>query len=157
MFAAAFREILTSDPYGPGRTLPLRVTQLEERDQPAYLLPGLDLGLSVGAGEDPRNGPGQITSAELRQRIEAAAPFATSLRTYDVGPDTQEAGSIIHQLGKQAVITAWIGPDPPPTKSRSIPWSTWRSRGRWTSPSSGAKFSSVATSAKPRSSSTSTK
>src|SRR4051812_5961895 len=92
----------STPPVRPTCSARLRLIELEERDLLAPLL-GLDLGLYTGAGEDPRNGPGQITSAELRQRLEAAAPFATSLRTYDVGPDTQEAGSIIHQLSKQAV------------------------------------------------------
>ncbi len=77
----------------------------------AYQAYGIDFSPYIAAGEDPRNGPGQVTESELRQRLTAVGPYTRWIRTFGCTGDLQPAGRIIHELGKKAAIEAWIGPN----------------------------------------------
>jgi hypothetical protein len=48
---------------------------------PAYVLPGIDFSPYILPGENPNNGPGQITNQELLQRMEVIAPDTQWIRT----------------------------------------------------------------------------
>ncbi len=77
---------------------------------PCYPLHGIGLGPYIASGEDPRNGPSQITTEELTSRIGLVAPYADRIRTFSCDEDLADAGRLIHEAGREAYISAWIGP-----------------------------------------------
>ncbi len=79
---------------------------------PSYLTYGLDFSPYIAPGENPNNGPGQITNQELLQRMQAIAPYTQWIRTFSSTGDMQNAGADAHSLGLKAAIGAWIGTDP---------------------------------------------
>ncbi|NQT37671.1 MAG: hypothetical protein HQ581_09295 [Planctomycetes bacterium] len=49
---------------------------------PAFPLHGLNFSPYTDVGEDPDYGPGQVTPAELLQRMSAVSPYTDWIRTF---------------------------------------------------------------------------
>jgi exo-beta-1,3-glucanase (GH17 family)/DNA-binding beta-propeller fold protein YncE len=84
----------------------------------AYRLHGLDFSPYIAPDEDPALGAGQITPAELRQRIERVAPRTRWLRTFACNQDLRDAGRVAHGLGLQVALGAQLGTDPVENQSQ---------------------------------------
>ena len=83
-----------------------------------YVLDGINLSPYIDAGEDPDKGDGQITDAELWDRMETLAPYTDSFRSFGCNEDLKEVGQFAHALGAEAVIGAWISSDPAENQSQ---------------------------------------
>ncbi len=58
--------------------------------------------------EDPNRGDGQITDAELRERMEAIASSLSWIRSFGCNEDLREVGEYGHALGLKTAVGAWI-------------------------------------------------
>jgi exo-beta-1,3-glucanase (GH17 family) len=95
------------------RRVLLEFVELEPRLAPAqYRVPYMDFSPYIKAGENPNNGPGQITAQMLTQRMQVLTPYTEGIRIYDCTGDLQPAAQIARSLGLKTAIGAWIGKDP---------------------------------------------
>lgn len=74
-----------------------------------YALEGVALGPWVG-DQDPTRGA-KITTQQLWDRLQLLRDDSKMVRTYGVDGGLEQAGWLLHQLGKEAVIGAWIDGD----------------------------------------------
>lgn len=77
----------------------------------SYRLHGVDFSPYVDVGENPNRPVGQITPAELLERLERVAPYTEWVRTFGCNEDLRDAGRLAHQLGLKAVLGAWLSGD----------------------------------------------
>jgi exo-beta-1,3-glucanase (GH17 family)/DNA-binding beta-propeller fold protein YncE len=78
----------------------------------AYRLHGLNFSPYIDPDEDPNLGDGQITPAELRDRMERVTPYTRAIRTFGCSPDLRDAGRVAHELALEAAVGAWLARDP---------------------------------------------
>lgn len=74
-----------------------------------YALEGIAFSPWVG-DEDPNEGA-TISAQEIWDRLQFIRDDSSMVRTYGVDGGLQDAGWLLHQLGKEAVIGAWIDGD----------------------------------------------
>lgn len=74
-----------------------------------YALEGIAFSPWVG-DEDPNEGA-TITAQEIWDRLQLIRDDSNMVRTYGVDGGLEDAGWLLHQLGKEAVIGAWIDSD----------------------------------------------
>lgn len=74
-----------------------------------YALEGIAFSPWVG-DEDPNQGA-TITAQEIWDRLQLIRDDSNMVRTYGVDGGLEDTGWLIHQLGKEAVIGAWIDGD----------------------------------------------
>lgn len=88
----------------------LEVNPLERRSRaPRYALEGVAFSPWIG-GEDPNLGA-KVTAQSIWDRLQLIRDDSSMVRTYGVDGGLEDAGWLLHQLGKEAVIGAWISRD----------------------------------------------
>ena len=103
--SAALRNGFSVDPGGALEVL------IDPQVCATYRLYGLNFSPYIEPGEDPDQGDGQITPAELRERMERIAPYTRWIRTFGCSPDLRDAGRVAHDLGLQVAMGAWLARD----------------------------------------------
>jgi exo-beta-1,3-glucanase (GH17 family) len=76
-----------------------------------YKLRGINFSPYIDADEDPNLGVGQITTDELKERIELIAPYTEWGRTFACDADLKEAGRLAHDMGLKVAVGVWLNPN----------------------------------------------
>ncbi len=85
------------------------VRQINSTAPKRYTLDGVSFGPWIG-DQDPTTGA-IATHQQFWDRLQLIRDDAHKYRTYGVDGGLEDAGWLLHLLGKEAIIGAWIGPD----------------------------------------------
>lgn len=85
------------------------VRQLVGHAEPRYALEGVAFS-PWDSGQDPNRGA-KVKPQLMWDRLQLIRDDALVVRTYGVDGGLEDAGWLMHMLGKRTVIGAWIGPD----------------------------------------------
>jgi exo-beta-1,3-glucanase (GH17 family) len=85
------------------------VREVAGRGEPRYALEGVAFS-PWGPGQDPNQGS-KVKPQLMWDRLQLIRDDALVVRTYGVDGGLEDAGWLLHMLGRRTVIGAWIGPD----------------------------------------------